>query len=165
MSDFFILWIVIAVIAAIGEVLTTGLFLGIIAAAALITAFATLALPPIEGVVAFIGFSGLGLLVVRPIIVSVMGRELFESGSGRYVDTHLIGRRAVVTRAVGPEGGQIRIGEGEFWSARPYDATSRIPVGSPVEVMLVDSLTALVEPLPPAQESEEPASQKGIGAH
>jgi len=161
MSDFFLLWIVIAVLAAIGEVLTTGLFLGIIATAAIITAFATLALPPTEGVVAFIGFSLLGLLVVRPIIVSVIGRDALVNDSGRYIDTHLIGRRAVVTRAVGPEGGQIRVGEGEFWSARPYDATTRIPVGAPVEIMLIDSLTALVAPVA-ALESEGPVSEKGI---
>jgi membrane protein implicated in regulation of membrane protease activity len=65
-----------------------------------------------------------------------------------FMRSHIVGRRAVVTQVVDSAGGQIRIGTGEFWSARAYDAAETIPVGAAVEVMVVDGLTALVSPSP-----------------
>jgi len=41
--------------------------------------------------------------------------------------------------------GQVKIG-GELWSSRPYDETLTIPVGSTVDVMLIEGATALVYP-------------------
>jgi hypothetical protein len=43
----------------------------------------------------------------------------------------------------------VRIGDGEFWSARSYDPDDLIPVGASAEVMVVDGLTVLVSPVVP----------------
>jgi membrane protein implicated in regulation of membrane protease activity len=62
----------------------------------------------------------------------------------------------VVTRRVDANGGQIRIGEGEFWSARAFDPADVMEPGAPVEVVLVDGLTALVSPvIRPVREIED----------
>jgi membrane protein implicated in regulation of membrane protease activity len=42
-------------------------------------------------------------------------------------------------------GGRVRIG-GEVWSARSYDESQVIPVGSAVDVFAIEGATALVHP-------------------
>jgi hypothetical protein len=54
-----------------------------------------------------------------------------------------------VTRTVDSAGGQVRIGDGEFWSARSYDPDDLIPVGASADVVVVDGLTVLVSPVVP----------------
>jgi membrane protein implicated in regulation of membrane protease activity len=74
----------------------------------------------------------------------------------------VVGRQAVVTQAVDAQEGQIRIGQGEFWSARSFDPQERIPVGTRVEVLMVEGITALVAPVTPAAQLESTvAEQKG----
>ena len=61
----------------------------------------------------------------------------------------LVGRRAVVTVPItaATGRGQIRIGT-EYWTARPYMEDSQdIEAGTPVEVLGVEGVTALVLPL------------------
>jgi hypothetical protein len=55
----------------------------------------------------------------------------------------------------------VRIGDGEFWSARSYDPDDLIPIGAPAEVMVVDGLTALVAPVVPLtlEDDGQPALQ------
>jgi membrane protein implicated in regulation of membrane protease activity len=57
----------------------------------------------------------------------------------------LVGRPAKVIEEVSDDGGQVRIG-GELWSARPYDGSRVIPVGSTVDVFAIEGATALVHP-------------------
>ena len=57
----------------------------------------------------------------------------------------LVGRTALVVEEVTAHAGQVHIG-GELWSSRPYDETLTIPVGSTVDVMLIEGATALVYP-------------------
>jgi hypothetical protein len=52
-----------------------------------------------------------------------------------------------VDRSRGPRG--LRIGDGEFWSARSYDPDDLIPVGASAEIEVVDGLTVLVSPVVP----------------
>ncbi len=47
-----------------------------------------------------------------------------------------------------PDGGMVRIGNAEFWSARANAPAQRIAVGSQVRVVYVSGLTAYVEPVP-----------------
>ena len=61
----------------------------------------------------------------------------------------LVGRRGVVTVPItaATGRGQIRIGT-EYWTARSYfDDSSDIPEGTPVEILGVEGVTALVLPL------------------
>ncbi len=142
-------WLTVAVLAAIGEVLTFDLFLACVAAAAVIVAvLAVLFVPAALQVGAFAALSLGGIVFVRPALKHALGIE------SRHEDTHalghssIIGRRAIVTRTVDGSGGQVRIGEGEFWSARSFDPDETVAVGESVEVLLVDGLTVLVEHVP-----------------
>ena len=57
----------------------------------------------------------------------------------------LVGRPARVLEEVTGHSGRVRIG-GEEWSARSYDETLVIPVGHTVDVMQIEGATALVYP-------------------
>jgi membrane protein implicated in regulation of membrane protease activity len=158
-----LIWLVVALLAAIGEVLTTGLFLASASAAALVTAVLSLFLGPSVQVVAFGALTLLGVLVVRPFLVHAMGLDSLMHSAGSLPSPHIVGRRAIVTQQVDVSSGQIRIGQGEFWTARPYDSEQLFAPGTKVEIMLVDGLTALVAPVEPQRslESEEsPAREK-----
>lgn len=61
----------------------------------------------------------------------------------------LVGRRGVVTVPITAAAGrgQVRVGT-EFWTARPYmEDSSDIDEGTPVEILAVEGVTALVLPL------------------
>lgn len=141
------IWIIVAVLAAIGEVLTTDLFLASIAFGAFVAAVLAITLfGVLIQIAAFGALSLVGIAVVRPFLKHSLGIESVGQIVGPIMNPHLEGRRAVVTQRVNAHGGQIRIGQGEFWSARSYDPDKEMEVGSSVEVLLVEGLTALVEP-------------------
>lgn len=144
-----VIWVIIAVVAIVGEVMTAGLFLASLAAAAIVAAVAAFFLPVLAQALLF-GVAGLAAIAfLRPFVVHALGMESRDRLSGPATNSHLLGRRAVVTQTVEPGAGLIRIGQGEFWTARPYNDTDVIPAGSPVEILLIDGLTALVAPIEP----------------
>jgi membrane protein implicated in regulation of membrane protease activity len=98
--------------------------------------------------------------------VRAVGIDALTHSTGQVSQTRIVGRRATVTRTVDAEGGQVRIGEGEFWSARAYDPNDLIPVGAKVDIMTVDGLTALVTPVVPLplEEDSHVISQKGTNS-
>lgn len=141
-----LIWLIVAILAAIGEVLSTGLFLASVAVAAIVTALVAIVLPfAVVDVALFAGLSLLGVLVIRPIVVNAIGLDSLLHG-GELTQPRLAGKRAIVTHQVDAHGGQVRIGQGEFWSARLYEGTKPIAVGEPVEIVFIDGITALVEP-------------------
>lgn len=144
------LWLVVALLAGVGEVMTTGLFLAIVAVAAVVTALVSLVLPlALVQVALFAGVSLAGIVFIRPALVRSFGIDALAHGSGHVTQSQIVGRRATVTRTVDAAGGQVRIGDGEFWSARSYEPDDLIPVGASAEIMVVDGLTALVSPVVP----------------
>lgn len=157
---FLLFWIVVAVISAIGEMMTAGLFLAALAAAAALTGLSALFLPLLLQVALFAGLSIAGLAFIRPLAVHALALDRVHD-AGRLEDrSHIQGKHGIVTQTVDMGGGQIRIGNGEFWSARPYEPGDVIPAGRQVEVLLVDNLTALVAPdptpSPPPSETDSP---------
>ena len=137
----FLVWVVIAIALAIGEVLTPGLFfLGPVALAAGAAAVAALlGAGTIGSLIVFIVGSLLSLLVLRPVArrhvrLPVLSRTGVDA---------LIGRKAVVTRQVDAAGGRVRIG-GEEWSARAYLDGQVYPEGTTVDVIQIEGATALV---------------------
>jgi membrane protein implicated in regulation of membrane protease activity len=142
-----LIWLIVAILAATGEVLSTGLFLASVAVAALVTALVAIVLPiAVVDVALFAGLSLLGVLVIRPIVVHAIGLDSLVQHGGEISQPRLAGKRAIVTHQVDAHGGQVRIGQGEFWSARLYEGTKPIAVGEPVEIVFIDGITALVEP-------------------
>ena len=137
-----IVWLIVAAVLGVAELATTTFALGIIAVAAVVAAAigaAHLGLP--FQLLAFIVAAGAGLGFVLPIARRhVKQPPLLRTGSAA-----LVGRSARVLEEVSEHGGRVRIG-GEVWSARSYDETLVIPVGSAVDVMQIEGATALVYP-------------------
>ena len=136
-----IAWAIVAVLLAIGEIFTPGLFfLGPIALAAVAVAITAAAGGPVwlQIVVFGVGsFASLGL--VRPIARAhlTMPRAIRTGAAA------LEGARAVVLQRVDGRGGRVKIG-GEEWSARSYMADEEFDVGAEVEVVEIQGATALV---------------------
>ena len=136
----FVAWVVAAVLLAIGEVLTPGLFfLGPVALAAVAAAVVALFAGAVASVIVFIVAALLSLAVLRPIARShIRLPALSRTGTDA-----LVGRKAVVTRRVDAVGGRVRIG-GEEWSARSYLDNEVYAEGATVDVVRIEGATALV---------------------
>lgn len=137
-----IVWLVVAAVLGVAELMTTTFALGIIAVGALVAAgVGALHLGLPFQLLAFVLASGAGLGFVLPIARRhVRQPPLLRTGSAA-----LVGRPAHVLEEVTGLGGRVRIG-GEVWSARSYDETLVIPVGAAVDVMQIEGATALVYP-------------------
>ena len=133
-------WMMAAGVLAVGEVATTGFFLGPVAVAAVLAALAALAGGglAVQLLVFILGSLG-SLAFLRP----VARRHLRAPASIRTGTAALVGARAVVVERVDADGGQVRIG-GEVWSARAFDEDAELDVGRRVEVMKIEGATALV---------------------
>lgn len=135
-------WLVIAVLALVGETVSTALVLVYVGVAAAITAvLAAVGVPAALQFIIFIPLTLVLLQVVRPRSLALLGGRphLQLTGHGRLVD-----RSAVVEQQVSDEGGMVRLGSGEFWSARAYPPGMVLPKGTQVRVMFVDGLTVYV---------------------
>jgi membrane protein implicated in regulation of membrane protease activity len=135
-----VLWVVLAAVLAIGEVLTLGFLLGLIAVAAILA-----------GVVAALG-AGLVIQLVVFIVASIASLALIRPVAKRHLRTPaqlrtgtaaLVGAKGVVTERVDDLSGQVKIG-GEVWSARAFMEGEVIEPGKRVEVARIEGATALV---------------------
>jgi membrane protein implicated in regulation of membrane protease activity len=125
---------------AVGEMVTTGFFLGPIAlAAALAAVVAAVGGGTALAWIVFAAASVASLGLLRPIA----RRHLHLPAATRTGTAALVGSRAVVLQRVDADGGQVKIG-GEIWSARAYDEDQVIEPGTRVEVLKIDGATALV---------------------
>ncbi len=136
-----VVWAIVAVGLALGELATPGLFfLGPVALAAVPAGIVALA----GGaawlqLLVFIAGSLASLGILRPIArAHLRVPALTRTGTAR-----LIGARAVVVQRVDAFGGRVRIG-GEEWSARAYMEDQVLEPGTPVEVAQIEGATALV---------------------
>jgi membrane protein implicated in regulation of membrane protease activity len=138
-----IVWLIVAAVLGVAELLTTTLALGLIAVAAVVAAVVgAFHLSFALQLAAFAVAAGAGLVFVRPIAL----RHLKQPPQLRTGTAALVGRTAVVLEAVTDHGGRIRI-DGEEWSSRTYvDDSPAIPVGAKVDVMQIKGATALVYP-------------------
>jgi len=134
-------WAIVAVLLAVGEIFTPGLFflgpIALAAAAALVTAALGGAVWLQIVVFGAGSFAALGLL--RPIA----RRHLTMPHAIRTGSAALEGARAVVLQRVDGHGGRVKIG-GEEWSARSYVPDEAFDVGAEVEVAQIQGATALV---------------------
>jgi membrane protein implicated in regulation of membrane protease activity len=136
-----VVWVVLAVALAVGEVLTPGLFfLGPVALAAGAAAVAALlGAGTVGSLVVFIVCSIASLAFLRPVARRhVRLPEISRTGTDA-----LIGRKALVTRKVDALGGRIRVG-GEEWSARAYLDDQVLAEGQTVDIVKIEGATALV---------------------
>jgi membrane protein implicated in regulation of membrane protease activity len=137
-----IIWVIVAAVLGAAELLTLTAALGLLSVAALIAAVvAAIGLPAPVQVVVFAVAAVVGMVAVRPLAK----RFVQQPPARRFGVQALVGRPARVVQEVTGETGRVRIG-GEEWSARAYDETLVIPVGSTVDVMEIEGATALVYP-------------------
>jgi membrane protein implicated in regulation of membrane protease activity len=137
-----IVWLIVAAVLGVAELLTTTLAFGLIAiaaaAAAVVGAFhLSFALQ----LAVFAVAAGAGLGFVRPIAI----KHIKQPPALRTGVAALVGRSAIVLEEVTEHSGRVRI-DGEEWSSRPYDETLIIPVGTKVDVMQIKGATVLVYP-------------------
>ena len=140
--DPWVLWLIAAVILAIGEILSMSLFLAPFAGGA-----AVAALLAATGAGATVEFSA--FLVVSIVLLAAL-RPLARAhqrsrGQVKMGTAALVGQTAtVVERIVNSEGvGCVRL-DGEIWTARAYDDDEIIEPGTRVQVLEIRGATALV---------------------
>ncbi|MEV0350570.1 NfeD family protein [Nonomuraea sp. NPDC050680] len=140
--DEWIIWIILAVVLGVAEIFTVTAALGLLGAAALLSAAtAAIGLPVPLQLLVFALSSTAGLIVIRPIAM----RHIRQPQLQRFGVEALVGRQAYVLSEVTGRDGRVRIG-GEEWSARAYDETLVIPTGATVDVIEIEGATALVYP-------------------
>jgi membrane protein implicated in regulation of membrane protease activity len=136
-----LVWAIAALLLAVGEIFTPGLFfLGPIAIAAVAAAFISLAFSAVWIQLAvFAGAALASLALLRPIARA----HLRMPPALRTGTAALQGARAVVLQRVDKDGGRVKLG-GEEWSARAYMPDQVLEPGTEVEVVKIEGATALV---------------------
>ena len=140
--DPWLIWLIAAVIFAIGEIATLGFFLAPFAGGAAVAAVVSAAgAGEFASWTAFIVVSVALLAALRPLARSHrrMPAQL-RTGTAA-----LVGRTAMVTERIAndEETGCVKL-EGESWTARAYDADEVIEPGKRVQVIEIRGATALV---------------------
>jgi membrane protein implicated in regulation of membrane protease activity len=134
-------WSIAALLLAVGEVFTPGLFfLGPIAVAAIAAAIVALTGAALAiQLIVFAGASLASLAVLRPLARA----HLHMPAALRTGTAALEGAHAVVLQRVDQTTGRVKI-RGEEWSARAYMPDQVIEPGTRVEVVKIEGATALV---------------------
>ncbi|MDX3310530.1 NfeD family protein [Streptomyces sp. NPDC054884] len=140
--DPWLIWLIIAAVLAVVEIFTLTAALGMLSAAALVTAgSAAVGLPlPLQFVV-FTVVAAATVLFLRPVAL----RHVLQPQTARFGVDALIGKAAFVVSDVTGRGGRVRI-DGDEWTARAYDETLVIPAGRTVDVIEINGATAIVYP-------------------
>ncbi len=139
-----VVWLIIAGVFAVAEVLTFTFGLGLFAVAAVAAGLTgAVGLPVGVQVAVFAAASAAGLAVIRPLAK----RHVRQPPPLRSGAAALVGREGLALTEVTRHAGLVRIG-GEEWSARPYapDLGVAIPEGATVDVLAIEGATALVHP-------------------
>lgn len=139
-----IFWAVMAALAFVGELLTVSFFLLFFSIGAVVALGASLlGLGLAAQTAGFVLASVLSMVVLRPTLlnrIALGSSEQYETRGG------ITGKNGVITDDIEPGGsGTVRIGSGEFWTARALHPGERLEQGARVRVLDTDGLTALVE--------------------
>jgi membrane protein implicated in regulation of membrane protease activity len=136
-----VIWVIVAVVLAVGEILTPGLFfLGPVALAGVAAAVAAVVgATALIQVLVFVAGAASALAFLRPIARA----HLRMPHAMRTGTAALVGAKAVVLQRVDVNGGRVKIG-GEVWSARSFADDDVFEPGQRVEVAEIQGATALV---------------------
>jgi len=136
-----VIWAIVAVGLAVGEILTPGMFfLGPVALAAVLAA-----------VVAALG-AGLGIELAVFIAVAIASLAFLRPIARAHLrmphqlrtgTAALVGARGVAVERIDAHGGRVKIG-GEIWTARAFDEAQVIEPGEKVDIVKIEGATALV---------------------
>ena len=139
-----VFWAVLAALAFVGELLTVSFFLLFFSLGAVVGLVAALFGFGITAqAVGFVVASVLSMAILRP---ALLNRLALGSGEGYRRHRGITGENAVVTEEIEAGGkGMVRVGSGEFWTARSLHPDEKIERGTRVRVLDTDGLTALVD--------------------
>ena len=140
--DPWIVWLILAIVFAVGEVLTLGFFLAPFAGGALVAALvAGVGGPDAASWASFIVVS-LGLLAALRPLARSHKRTPAQIRTGTAA---LVGRDATVVERISNHEavGCVKL-EGELWTARAYDEDAVFEPGQRVQVVEIRGATALV---------------------
>ena len=136
-----LVWVIVAAVLSVAELLTLTVAAGLLAAAAVAAAVtAALGVGAAGQAAAFAVAGGVSVAVVLP---AVRRHRRAARPAARSGVAALVGRSALVIEPVDAHHGRVRIG-GEVWSARAFAAGPVIPAGAVVDVFEIDGATALV---------------------
>lgn len=134
------IWLILAALLGVAEVLTLTFFLGAVALAAVVAALvASAGGNLVLQLLAFVVASVLSIWLLRP----VARRHVHTPPAIRTGTAALVGKTAVVLERVDDHGGRVRIG-GEEWSARAFFDGQVLEPGTRVEVAKIEGASALV---------------------
>ena len=138
-----IIWLIVAAVLGVAELVTLTFAFGLSAVAAVVAAaVGAFHLDLAAQLAAFVVAAGAGLVFVRPIAI----RHIKQPPALRTGTAALVGRSGIVLEEITEHQGRVRI-DGEEWSSRPYlDESLVIPVGTKVDIMQIKGATALVYP-------------------
>ncbi len=140
--DLWVIWIVVAVAFAVGEILSLGFFLAPFAGGALLAAAVDAAgAPDIASVAVFLVASAALCGGLRPIV----RRHTRMPPAIRTGTQRLLGETVMVLEEIDNDRdqGTVKLA-GEIWTARSYLDDHAIPAGTRVEVVEIRGATALV---------------------
>jgi membrane protein implicated in regulation of membrane protease activity len=135
-------WLLVAVIFGIGEIATTGLFLGPFALGAALAALVDgVGAPFVVDLAVFLVVSVVVLAALRP----VARRHLRQPARLRTGVAALVGHTATVLERIDNDAdlGQVRL-DGEVWRARAFDDDEVFEPGARVQVIEIRGVTAVV---------------------
>ena len=136
-----LVWLIIAGVLFVGEILTSGfllLWFAIAAVISMLVSFFTTNL--FIQVLVFVIISILLLIFTRPLLSRYVKNNTTITNSNA-----IIGKVALVTEEISllNSTGQINV-DGEIWSAKTMDPNLTIPKGSKVEIIGIDGVKACV---------------------
>jgi membrane protein implicated in regulation of membrane protease activity len=138
--DAWVIWLIVAVAFAVGEIATLSFFLAPFAAGALVAAIvAGAGAGDIASWIAFLVVSITVLAALRPVAI----RHIKQAPRLRTGTAALVGRTGTVVERISIDEGCVRI-DGEIWTARPFDEDQVIEAGKRVHVLEIRGATALV---------------------
>jgi membrane protein implicated in regulation of membrane protease activity len=137
------LWLSLAFLLGIAEIMSLDLVLIMLAVGALAGAGVALIVPSLWWLQILVAaaVSILMLLLLRPtVLAKVRNMPGYRSSADK-----MVGSSGVATSQIDKSGGQIKV-DGQSWSARPYSSDLVIEQGTEIEVFEIDGVIALVYP-------------------
>jgi membrane protein implicated in regulation of membrane protease activity len=137
-------WIVLAAVLAMTEMVSLDLVLLMLAVGAVVGALAALASFPVVLQVLLAGGGAAAMLsLVRPnLLRHLHGGPDLVTGMGK-----MVGQQGLVIEELSiHHPGRVKV-NGEIWSAQPYDESLIIAPGQTVEVFAIRGATAFVHPI------------------
>lgn len=137
------IWLIVAGVCFILEIITVGFLIFWFAIAALVVSLLSLLIPNvIVQSVIFVILSAILVLFTRPFAKKVNASDNTITNSNRF-----IGKTGLVKKALSEhQSGQVKV-EGEVWTAvLDENILQEIPEGSTVEIIAIDGVKLIVKP-------------------